>query len=86
MRCSYIVNPPKKQETTYLAHAWTAAQQRANYSSQKRHERYMEARNAGKTGYQGLGARATNPNGDYANVYYDPQKAAEYYQANKKTT
>jgi hypothetical protein len=46
----------------------------------------MEARNAGKTGYQGLGARATNPNGDYANVYYDPQKAAEYYQANKKTT
>ena len=69
-----------------LSHAQDAATQRRNYDSQKRRERYLRDRAAGKTGYQGIEARTNNPYGNYSNAYYDPRKAAEYYQAHKKTS
>ena len=65
---------------TSLAHAWDAATQRKNYNSGKRHDRYIRDRDAGKTGYKGIEAQTQNPNGDYANPYYNPQRAQRYYQ------
>ena len=38
----------------FLSHALTAEEQRLNYDSQARHERYLRDRDAGKTGYKGI--------------------------------
>lgn len=51
----------------YLAHALTAEQQRANYDSQARHERYIRDRDAGKTGYQGIQAKGPIAQNGYSN-------------------
>ena len=66
-----------------LKHAQDAATQRMNYDPQKRRERYLRDRDAGKTGYKGIEARQRNPWGNFASAYYDPKKAAEYYQQHK---
>lgn len=78
-RIRYFTNSP-----AYLQHAQSAYEQRKNYDAQKRHERYLRDRDAGKTGYIGRTARTQNPYGNYASLYYDPEKAREYYLANRK--
>lgn len=83
MQNRYLVHldPPEEK----LEHAQSAATRRMNYDANKRRERYLRDRDAGKTGYKGIRARTVNPYGNYASLYYNPEKAAEYYQKHKKT-
>lgn len=83
MQNKYLVHidPPEEK----LEHAQSAATRRMNYDANKRRERYLRDRDAGKTGYKGIRARTFNPYGNYASLYYNPEKAAEYYQRHKKT-
>lgn len=85
MKYRYFVssNRPNKDE---IYHAQDAATQRRNYDAQARRERYLRDKAAGKTGFKGVQARTSNPYGNFASLYYDPKKAAEYYQAHKKTS
>lgn len=66
-----------------ISHAQDAYTRRLNYDKQKRHERYLHDRDAGKTGFKGVRARTHNPYGNYASLYYNPVKAAEYYRTHK---
>lgn len=68
----------------FIEHAQSAYNRRLNYDSAKRRERYLKDRDAGKTGYKGVKARTSNPYGNYASLYYNPEKAAEYYRAHRK--
>ena len=70
--------------TSSLKHAWSAAQQREAYDKRKRHERYERDKQAGKIDLVNKEARTENPNGNYANPYYDPEKAQKYYQETYK--
>lgn len=83
MQNRYLVHidPPEEK----IEHAQSAATRRLNYDAAKRRERYLRDRDAGKTGYKGIQARTVNPYGNYASLYYNPEKAAEYYQRHKKT-
>lgn len=67
-----------------ISHAQSAYTRRLNYDANKRRERYLRDRDAGKTGYKGIQARTSNPYGNYASLYYNPEKAAEYYRKHKK--
>ena len=73
-----------KKSSEDISHAWDAAKQRQNYDSVKRHERYERDKLAGKTGYKGAAARTTNPYGNFASVYYNPDKAHEYYMNHRR--
>ena len=68
----------------FIEHAQSAYNRRLNYDSAKRRERYLKDRDAGKTGYKGVKARTSNPYGNYASLYYNPEKAAEYYRTHRK--
>lgn len=69
----------------YLSHAWDKYEQEKNYDAQKRRERYLRDRDAGKTGYKGTQQLPTsNPYGNYSSVYYNPVKAHEYYMKNRQ--
>ena len=71
----------KDKET--LEHAWDAYQQRRAYDKQKRHERYIRDRDAGKTGYLGVygrGRRAT----DLSKYKYNAKVSAPVRMSAKK--
>lgn len=80
----YIYKASDTSNQRYMAHALSAYEQRKNYDAAKRHERYIRDKTNGKTGFKGIIARTTNPYGNYSSVYYDPQKAHEYYMRNRK--
>lgn len=67
----------------FLKHAQDAYIRKLNYDKQKRHEKYIRDRDAGKTGFKGVRARTSNPYGNYASLYYNPEKAAEYYRTHR---
>ena len=73
-----------KKSSEDISHAWDAAEQRRRYDAVKRHERYERDKLAGKTGYKGAAARTTNPYGNFASVYYNPDKAHEYYMNHRR--
>lgn len=75
------------KQTDILEHSLDPYTRRLQYDAEakrKRHERYLIARDAGKTGYKGKVARTSNPYGNFASLYYDPVKAHEYYERRKK--
>ena len=69
-----------------LSHALDKETQRARYDPAKRRERYLRDKAAGKTGFKGILARIKNPFGNYASLYYDPEKARAYYQAHRTSS
>ena len=86
MHNRYIVRITSSEMTDddSISHAQDAYTRRLKYDREKRHEKYLKDRDAGKTGYKGIQARTSNPYGNYASLYYNPEKAAAYYRAHAK--
>lgn len=80
----YVYRASDINSQGHMSHALSAYEQRKNYDSAKRRERYLRDKAAGKTGFKGILARTSNPFGNYSSVYYDPQKAHDYYMRNRK--
>ena len=80
----YVYRASDINSQGHMSHALSAYEQRKNYDSAKRRERYLRDKAEGKTGFKGVLARTSNPFGNYSSVYYDPQKAHDYYMRNRK--